>query len=115
MRSRHSRPIRRLRSRVDRNPSRKMNRLQLEPLEQRLLLTQIAVHTSQVVGTISPDLTGTNALYAFEQDSDWQDGHIAADLKAIGTSLIRYPGGEVTSYWHWNDQVGIPWSDSWDP
>ena len=81
-------------------------RHQFELLERRLVLSSVVtIDPAQTLGTISPDLMGTNLLYAFERDAAWQDGQIVADLKELGVGFLRYPGGAVTSQYHWNDMM----------
>lgn len=64
---------------------------------------------------ISPLLLGFNAVYAYESDSLWSDGKIEGYLKNTKTSVMRYPGGTVSSFYHWNELTGEGWKDSWDP
>jgi len=35
--------------------------------------------------------------------------------KDVGAGFLRYPGGTVTTMYHWNDLNGQGWSDSWNP
>ena len=65
--------------------------------------------------SVSPLLMGFNVIYPHEKDSIWQDGKIASCLKEVGVGFIRYPGGTVCSYYHWNALTGVGWADSWDP
>lgn len=64
---------------------------------------------------ISPYLLGFNIVYAYEADSVWNDGKISGYLKDVSTSVMRYPGGTVSSYYHWDNLSGEGWKDSWDP
>jgi hypothetical protein len=87
----------------------------LEPLEPRQLLAgDVAIDTSQSLGIISPKLIGTNVIYSRESDALWADSTIAESLKDLRTGFMRYPGGEVTSFYHWNHNTGVPFKDSWD-
>jgi len=75
--------------------------------------------------TISPDknktspvsnkLLGFNLIYPHETNAIWQDGKIARYLKEVNVAFLRYPGGTVCSYYHWNALTGEGWKDSWDP
>ena len=75
--------------------------------------------------TISPDknktspvsnkLMGFNLIYPHEKNAIWQDGKIAGYLKDVNVAFLRYPGGTVCSYYHWNALSGEGWKDSWDP
>ncbi len=64
---------------------------------------------------ISLDLIGTNLLYNAEKDAIWKDGHVADLLENLNVGYLRYPGGELTSSYHWNDLNGNGFKDSWDP
>ena len=64
---------------------------------------------------ISDQLLGFNVVYPHEKDQIWEDGKIAGFLKEIPASLIRYPGGTVASFYHWNALSGNGWADSFDP
>ena len=90
-------------------------RLQFESLEPRQLLAgNVAIDPTRPLGVISPDLIGTNVIYSRESDALWNDGRVAASLKALRTGFMRYPGGEVTSFYHWNRNTGVPFKDAWD-
>lgn len=64
---------------------------------------------------ISPHLMGFNIVYAYEKDALWNDGKIESYLKEVNAGVLRYPGGTVTTYYHWNQLTGEGWKDSWDP
>jgi len=64
---------------------------------------------------VSPHLLGFNIVYAYESDSIWSDGKIEGYLKEVKASIMRYPGGTVCSFYHWNKLTGEGWKDSWDP
>jgi alpha-L-arabinofuranosidase len=64
---------------------------------------------------ISPHLMGFNIVYAYEADTLWTDGNIETYLKEVNASVLRYPGGTVSTYYHWNQLTGEGWKDSWDP
>jgi alpha-L-arabinofuranosidase len=57
---------------------------------------------------------GFNVIYPHEKNAIWQDGKIAGYLKDVNVAFIRYPGGTVSSYYHWNQLTGEGWKDSWD-
>lgn len=65
--------------------------------------------------TISERLMGFNIVYAQEKDEIWQDGVLINSLKEANTSVLRYPGGTVVTYYHWNNLTGNGWMDKWDP
>lgn len=65
---------------------------------------------------VSPYLTGSHFVYSFEKDALYQDNVIADWMKRAKVGVIRYPGGTVTMYYHWDTLNGYPFSDdSWGP
>ena len=90
------------------------NNEQISISGQTATICKISVDTI-VSHKISDYLMGFNVIYPHEKDVIWEDGEIASFLKNINTSLIRYPGGTVTSYYHWESLSGNGWADSWDP
>src|SRR5690554_4248263 len=64
---------------------------------------------------VSSLLMGFNLIYPHEKDAIWQDGKITSFLKDVNVGFIRYPGGTVCSYYHWDALTGEGWVDSWDP
>ncbi len=58
---------------------------------------------------------GTGLVYSWEADSLFADGQISHILKDIGVGTLRWPGGTVVTYYHWDALTGNGWSDSWDP
>lgn len=80
-------------------------------LESEYVISLDKNKTSQV----SNLLMGFNVIYPHEKNAIWQDGKIAGYLKDVNVAFIRYPGGTVCSYYHWNKLTGEGWKDSWDP
>ena len=75
----------------------------------------IMVDANIIQGNISKMLTGLNMAYCYDKDQLWADGSIAGYLSDARASLLRYPGGGKTSYFHWM-QSYAPWKvDLWDP
>lgn len=64
---------------------------------------------------ISDKLMGFNTVYANNPDAIWADGRLAAAIKAVKPGFLRYPGGTVTTFYHWASPTGNGWVDSWDP
>ncbi len=64
---------------------------------------------------VSNLLMGFNIIYPHEKNAIWQDGKIAGYLRDVKVAFLRYPGGTVCSYYHWNAPSGEGWKDSWDP
>ncbi len=64
---------------------------------------------------VSDKLMGFNVIYPHEKNAIWQDNKIAGYLKDVNVGFIRYPGGTVCSFYHWDALTGEGWKDSWDP
>ena len=64
---------------------------------------------------ISRYLMGFNLEYPYEADEIWQDGKIEGYLKDVNASVMRYPGGTLATFYHWDALTGEGWKDSWDP
>lgn len=64
---------------------------------------------------VSEHLMGFNLVYSREKDAIWQDRKVEGYLKNVNTSILRWPGGTVSSFYHWNELTGEGWRDSWDP
>ena len=77
----------------------------------------VSIAANQVEGLISPNLMGFNIVYVHERDAQWQkgEGHIPKLLKPLGTKQLRWPGGTVATFYHWDKLTGQGWSDIWSP
>jgi alpha-N-arabinofuranosidase len=77
----------------------------------------VTINTSDVMGTVSPNIMGFNMVYCNESDEPWQSGSgkVAGMMKDIGVKQFRYPGGTVVTKYHWEKPTGQGWSDIWDP
>lgn len=81
-------------------------------------ITQNMVHVypDEFRHRVGSEFSGVNVVYVWETDDSWANKGIASNLTAMGTSFIRYPGGEVTDYYHWENPNGFGFSDdTWDP
>lgn len=86
-----------------------------------ILLTPLAA-LSQVItidgdelgGRVSPKLFGGGLVYSHEKDDDWNED-VYGHLYRMRRSFMRYPGGEVTSFFRWDNPTGSGWVDSWSP
>jgi hypothetical protein len=58
---------------------------------------------------------GTGLVYSWYPDAMFADGEVAHIIKDIGVGALRWPGGAVVTYYHWNDLNGQGWKDNWDP
>lgn len=86
-----------------------------EPADYEEEYTATLNDTSQVV--VSDLLMGFNLVYPQESDAIWQDGKVKGYLQDVNNSILRWPGGTVSTYYHWNDLTGKrpPWRDNWNP
>lgn len=76
----------------------------------------VRVNADKPQWKISKYLNGSHFVYAFENDSLYLDDRIAKWMKDSKTGIIRWPGGTVVQYYHWDDLNGIPFkNDSWAP
>ena len=67
---------------------------------------------------ISRHLFGANLEYHLYSDAMCESADFQRLLKRMNISFLRYPGGEVTSHYHWKQPSGHgfdPVSDQWSP
>lgn len=78
---------------------------------------KVTINSDIETSIISPLLMGFNTVYSFEKDVEWQngEGRIPQLLKNLNTKILRYPGGTVATFYHWNNLTGQGWKDTWDP
>jgi alpha-L-arabinofuranosidase len=77
----------------------------------------VSVFAKDDQGIVNPLIMGFNIVYAYEPDVAWKDGkdNVPEKLKALKTKPLRYPGGTVTTFYHWNKLTGQGWADIWNP
>ncbi len=75
----------------------------------------VQVDAQQSKGRISPQLMGFNVVFQNEPDSFWADGKIEQRLKELKCGVLRWPGGEVSSYYHWDKMINKGETDTWTP
>ncbi len=75
----------------------------------------VTLDVSQEHGQISPLLMGFNIVFQTESDELWEKGKLDEKLKELKCGVLRFPGGEVTSYYHWNKMIDKGETDTWDP
>ena len=64
---------------------------------------------------VSDRLLGFNVTYANSPDEMWADGKLIEAMASVRPGFLRYPGGTVTTFYHWNALTGNGWTDAWDP
>ncbi len=87
-----------------------------EPTEKGVDISA-TVYPGHSEGKISDKLTGFNLLYSFEKDELWNNDpkkRLIGYLKAMGTKILRYPGGKILEAWHWENPNGQPYMDNWN-
>lgn len=75
---------------------------------------QVNIDLTKKSHTISPMIQGHGLIYCFEADDIYADGSMAQLYKDVGAGYLRYPGGAVTTMYHWNDLNGHGWTDRWN-
>lgn len=73
------------------------------------------INPSIQMHNVSPMIQGLGLVYSMEADSIYSDASMAQLYQDIGTSFLRWPGGTVTTHYHWDDLTGNGWADSWNP
>lgn len=74
----------------------------------------IMVDQSKPGRVVSKYLTGVNLSYFNDLDSLWADKRIPGYLRQIQAGLLRYPGGEETSRYHWEHPGTRGYRDVWN-
>lgn len=78
-------------------------------------LTLSADKNTAPAGTVSDRLLGFNIVYAKNPDSLWTSGVLTKAITDVKPGFLRYPGGTVNTYFHWEHPTGNGWEDLWDP
>ncbi|OXU15647.1 hypothetical protein [Sedimentisphaera salicampi] len=64
-------------------------------------------------GKISEELMGFNAIYCWNPKDFWYYENNIELFKELNTEVLRYPGGEVSDYFHWKLPTYDGWHDAW--
>jgi len=75
---------------------------------------EININSATKSHTVSPMIQGFGLIYCFEADDIYAGGSMAQLFKDVGAGYLRYPGGAVTTMYHWNDLNGHGWIDNWN-
>jgi hypothetical protein len=75
----------------------------------------IDIDVSEKSHTVHPMIQGQGLVYSKEADAIYADGSMAQLYKDIGAGFLRWPGGTVSTMYHWNDLTGVGWVDQWNP
>lgn len=76
---------------------------------------QVNINGTEVQHTVSPMIQGFGLVYSQENDAMYADGQMAELFEDVGASFLRWPGGTITTRYHWDDLTGNGWSDTWNP
>lgn len=89
----------------------------VEPIVKEPIIAQVRIYIdgTNVKHTVSPMIQGQGLIYSFEADAIYADGKIAQTISDIGASFLRWPGGTVTTFYHWDNLNGQGWTDNWRP
>lgn len=74
----------------------------------------ISVQTAKKLHTVNPAFLGINLSYFNTTDDIWKRYDLQDKLKAAKVGALRYPGGEETSFFHWQQPGVNGYEDSWD-
>jgi len=75
----------------------------------------INIDANDISHTVHPMIQGQGLVYSMEADDIYADGSMAQLYKDIGAGFLRWPGGTVSTMYHWNDLTGVGWVDQWNP
>jgi hypothetical protein len=75
----------------------------------------LSVDVSAELHPISKTAMGTGLVYSWYADSMFAGGEVSHIIQDIGLGALRWPGGAVVTYYHWDDLNGQGWTDSWNP
>ena len=75
----------------------------------------VSVDESVKLHSVSSDFLGVNLSYFNDTDTIWKEHDILDKLKKSGVKALRYPGGEETSFFHWQSPGVNGYEDLWAP
>lgn len=78
------------------------------------LVSLVSAEPPGAADVVSPLLFGVNLSYFNDLDSIWAEHDIAGKLRTAGIGVLRYPGGEETSRFHWEHPGVNGYVDLWD-
>lgn len=77
---------------------------------------QVKIEVGQPTGQkISDKLMGFNIVYCDSPDAVWATGQLQKEFKDVNVGMLRWPGGTVNTFFHWQNPTGVGWEDSWKP
>ncbi|MBN1765377.1 MAG: hypothetical protein JW860_08985 [Sedimentisphaerales bacterium] len=75
----------------------------------------VSISESQKLHAVLKGFLGINLSYFNVTDEIWQKYDILPKLQKAGVGSLRYPGGEETSFFHWEHPGVNGYEDLWDP
>jgi hypothetical protein len=75
---------------------------------------EITIHSSNPLHTVPRHFMGINTSYFNDTDEIWKNHNVRAKLKKAGVGALRYPGGEESSFFHWEHPGVNGYEDLWD-
>ena len=77
---------------------------------------QVEIKIGQPSGQkISERVMGFNIVYCNSPDAVWATGTLQKEIKGVNPGFLRWPGGTVCTFFHWQHPTGVGWEDSWKP
>lgn len=78
--------------------------------------SELVITLDRLTGNkVSDKLLGFNIVGPTTPDSAWKSGKLAKGIAATRPAFLRFPGGTVNTYIHWDAPNGVGWSDNWNP
>lgn len=74
----------------------------------------ITINAHQSIGKIPEHFLGINTSYFNDTDDIWNQFDIPSKIKYAGIGAMRFPGGEETSFYHWQHPGVNGYEDIWD-
>lgn len=75
----------------------------------------VTISTAVEESAVTKMAMGAGLVYSWDADAFFADGELAHIMKDIGVGTLRWPGGTVVTYYHWDDLSGNGWTESWNP
>ncbi|MBK1875884.1 hypothetical protein [Pelagicoccus mobilis] len=77
--------------------------------------TSVSIDVDTQEHPITDMVLGTGLIYSWNADSVYGSEEVAHIMKDIGFGALRWPGGTLVTFYHWDDLNGQGWLDHWDP
>ncbi len=74
----------------------------------------VRIYPQEKLHSVAEGFLGINLSYFNTTDDIWKTYKLQDKLKAAGVGSLRYPGGEETSFFHWQHPGVNGYEDIWD-